>query len=121
MLELLIEELAAIGLTLNGKKNNILTNENNDYHYIDVAGEMVEIVDDSKTYNNAFATAVSLNNLNSDATGSRIHRIPKAQQKQEHRDAFTNPFKTDSIEANRAKQTSPRGNQSYASMNTNGR
>ena len=44
MVELLVEEFGFVGLELNASKSKILTNDNIEYHYLDVAANMVEIV-----------------------------------------------------------------------------
>ena len=50
MTELLVEEFSKVGLELNASKSKILTNETVDFEYIDIAGDMVEIVQDLKTH-----------------------------------------------------------------------
>ena len=50
MTEFLVEEFAKVGLELNGSKSKILTNELLDYDFLDIAGDLVEIIDDSKTH-----------------------------------------------------------------------
>lgn len=44
MIEALVDELAKTGLHLNGKKTKIMTNENVQFQYLEVAGEMVAII-----------------------------------------------------------------------------
>ena len=44
MIELLVKELAKIGLHLNGKKTKIMTNENVQFQYLEIADEMVAVI-----------------------------------------------------------------------------
>ena len=50
MTELLIEILSKVGLHLNGSKTKILTTDPQEYEFLDIGGEMVEIVRTSSTH-----------------------------------------------------------------------
>ena len=50
MTELVLEEFSKVGLELNATKSKILTNEEVDFEYLDIAGDMVVILDESKTH-----------------------------------------------------------------------
>ena len=50
MTEFLVEEFSKVGLELNASKSKILTNEVVDFEFLDIAGDLVEIISDSKTH-----------------------------------------------------------------------
>ena len=50
MVELLVEEFALVGLELNASKSKILTNDNVDFDFMDIAENMVEIIQASESH-----------------------------------------------------------------------
>ena len=50
MVEMLIEELASIGLHVNGKKTTIMTNVSPSYNYLDISGEVVTVLGNNETH-----------------------------------------------------------------------
>ena len=50
MTELLVEELSKVGLQLNGTKTKILTTSPVEFDFVDIAGDMVEIVSHSNSH-----------------------------------------------------------------------
>ena len=47
---MLIEELASIGLHVNGKKTKIMTNVSPSYNYFDISGELVTVLGNNETH-----------------------------------------------------------------------
>ena len=50
MTEMLIEELAKVGLHLNGSKSKVITNDAPEYDWVDIAGELVDILKPTETH-----------------------------------------------------------------------
>jgi len=50
MVEMLIKELASIGLHVNGKKTKIITNASPSYNYFDISGELVTVLGNNEAH-----------------------------------------------------------------------
>ena len=88
MLEALVQELAAIGLHLNSKKSKILTTSSQGPTMIEVAGELVEVLDGQVSHK--YLGRKIPGDLRSRNSVEVAHRIKCAWAKfSQHRDALT--------------------------------
>ena len=56
MVEILVEEFATVGLELNASKTKIITNTCPDFDFVDIGGNMVEIIQEHSNHNFFFST-----------------------------------------------------------------